>query len=341
MKKTNYTLLLVSLFMNFLQAQQIEEETTQNPLVIRGSVDAYFRANLDADFDVAPATSFANLPGFSLGMANLVLAQDNKKFGFAADLVFGPRGEDATFLSPLLRPGGSSNIVNQLYAYWKVTDAVQLTIGNFNTFLGYEVISPTGNFNYSTSYMFSYGPFSHTGLKADFDLGSGLSLMLGVFNPTDATEYNPTNDYAGGAQLGYENGGLTLYLNTLFSDGFTQFDITGGYDLTDDLYLGINATKASDSFTGIAGYLQYATSDNLKVGLRVESFTDEGLGLFENEEEINGSVVDVTVTASYKVGSLSIVPEFRLDSFSEDIVPKDDVLNSSLTSFLLAAIYEF
>ena len=61
-------------------------------------------------------------------------------FGFTADLVFGPRGEDATFLSPELRPGGNSSIVNQLYAYWNVSDAFTLTLGNFNTFLGYEVI---------------------------------------------------------------------------------------------------------------------------------------------------------------------------------------------------------
>jgi len=341
MKKTFFTLLLVSIFMNFLQAQQIEEESKSNAIEFSGSLDAYFRSNLNSDFDVAPATSFANLPGFSLGMANLVLAQDNKKFGFALDLVLGPRGEDATFLSPELRPGGSSNIINQLYAYWNVSEAITLTLGNFNTFLGYEVISPTGNFNYSTSYMFSYGPFSHTGLKADISLGSGLSLMLGVFNPTDATEYNPSNEYAGGVQLGYENGGLSVYLNTLISDGFTQFDITAGYDLTDDFYLGINATQASDSFMGLAGYLQYATSENLKLGIRVESFKDEGLGLFENEENKDGSVIDYTVTASYKIGNLSIVPELRVDSFSEDIIPKDDVMSSSLSSFLLAAIYEF
>ena len=45
-----------------------------------------------------------------------------------------------------------------------------VTLGNFNTFLGYEVISPAANFNYSTSYMFSYGPFSHTGMKLDFSV---------------------------------------------------------------------------------------------------------------------------------------------------------------------------
>lgn len=119
-------------------------------------------------------------------MANLVIGKSSDKVGFTADLVVGPRGEDATFFSPVLRPGGNSSIVNQLYVYWNISDKVTTTFGNFNTFLGYEVISPVANFNYSTSYMFSYGPFSHTGLKFDIGLSDDLSLMLGVFNPTDA-----------------------------------------------------------------------------------------------------------------------------------------------------------
>ena len=34
-------------------------------------------------------------------------------------------------------------------------------------------------------YMFSYGPFSHTGLKADIGLGGKSALMIGVANPSD------------------------------------------------------------------------------------------------------------------------------------------------------------
>ena len=133
---------------------------------ITGSVDVYYRANLNGTNNpdnagtLAPGTSFANLPGFSLGMFNLVSAYEGEKVGFVADLGFGPRGADAVFASP-----APLNLVNQLYGYWNITDKVTATFGNFNTFLGYEVISPAANFNYSTSYMFSYGPFSHSGLK--------------------------------------------------------------------------------------------------------------------------------------------------------------------------------
>jgi len=337
MKKTIYicTLLLGSLSM--LVAQEDESIMEKLNLDLSGSVDTYFRANFDGEFDSAPGTSFANLPGFGLGMANLIVAQEGPNFGFTADLVFGPRGEDATFLSPLLRPGGNSSIVNQLYAYWTVNETLTFTLGNFNTFLGYEVISPTGNFNYSTSYMFSYGPFSHTGLKADVALEGGLSFMAGVFNPTDATEYNPSNDYAFGSQIGYEGGGLGVWVNGLFAEDFTQFDITAGYDISDKVYVGLNATTASDSFTGAAAYLQVATSESLKFGLRAEQFIDKGLGLFTIDE----SVFDVTLSANYTVGNLTIIPEVRMDAFSEDLLISETEMTSSLSSFVLAAVYGF
>ena len=330
MKKLIITIMLLAGALTvYSQDDTVPEEKTG--LSISGSVDVYYRSNTES-----PASSFANLPGFSLGMANFVAGYETDKVGLVADMVFGPRGEDATFLSPFLRPGGSSSIVNQLFAYYKASDNITITLGNFNTFLGYEVISPTGNFNYSTSYMFSYGPFSHTGLKVDADLGSGFSLMLGVFNPTDATEFNPTDEYFGGAQLGYGFDKGSVYLNTLFGEDYFQIDLTGGVNVTEKLYLGINATTASDDlFAGVAGYAQYATSDKLKIGARYEYFADEGVGVVGLDERINA----FTVSASYTVDNLTIIPEFRMDNSSIDNF--DGGQSSSLSSFVLAAVFGF
>ncbi len=322
-----------------------EEEEEVSPFSLSGSVDTYYRANLNSTNDatnggaLAPGTSFANLPGFSLGMVNLIGAYEGEKVGMVADLVFGPRGADAVFGSaPAL------NIVNQLYVYYNVSDKVTLTLGNFNTFLGYEVISPTANFNYSTSYMFSYGPFSHTGLKADFDLGGGFSLAAAIMNPTDATDFNPNSTYYGGGQLGYSFDAGSAYLNTVFTDGFFQVDLTAGMDVSDAVYVGVNATSASDNFYGAAGYFQVATSDALKLGLRGEFFGDQGVGVLTTDE----SVFAATISANYSVGPLTIIPEFRIDSFSEDDAvitdfsdPLDVKYANSLSSFVLAAVFSF
>src|SRR5210317_465003 len=166
-------------------------------------------------------------------MANFIVSYEGEKSGFVADVVFGPRGSNAVFGSVResfdgLGYGFSSEIINQLYVYYNLAEGVTVTLGNFNTFLGYEVISPAANFNYSTSYMFSYGPFSHTGIKADFTLTDDISLMLGVMNATDETEA----DYSGVTMYGVQLSLYGQYINLLAGEDYTQFDFTGGLDIT-------------------------------------------------------------------------------------------------------------
>lgn len=316
MKKVILLFIGITIATGSVVLAQEEAEEKVSALTLSGSVDAYFRTNFNApnkgENAMAPATSFGNLPGFSLGMANIIATYEGDKVGAVVDLVFGPRGEDAVFGSPLYAGGmaGSSQILNQLYVYWNASDKVTFTIGNFNTFLGYEVISPTGNFNYSTSYMFSYGPFSHTGLKADIALSDKFSFMAAVMNPTDMTEFNLMGTYTMGAQLGYSTDAGSTYLNFIYGDqdgklsndgglvpgqtsgGNTfQVDLTTGFNVSDALYLGVNTTYNTTSsgeefsgtdiqdldgdgygFYGLAGYLQATTSEKFAVGLRGEYF---------------------------------------------------------------------
>lgn len=337
--KKNYFILFFAAISSLTMAQESPS------ISFSGSIDAYFRGNLNAPNDenaIAQGSSFANLPGFSLGMANIIASYEGENFGAVADLVFGPRGTDAIFASPMYSLTGS--ILNQLYVYWSPSESVTFTMGNFNTFLGYEVISPSGNFNYSTSYLFSYGPFSHTGLKADFALSDDLSLMLGVFNDTDLTEFNPTGDYAAGAQLGYKD----QYLNLLYDPSFFEIDFTGGFNLSNEFFLGINAAYLSleddaGGFMGAALYPQYTVSDTSAIGLRVEYFAED-----ENFGAVGSGVTDTSVIAATLTGSftieddLIIKPEIRLDSASDDaFIDNDLAATKSLGSFLIAAVYKF
>ena len=91
-------------------------------------------------------------------------------------------------------------------------------MGQFNTFVGYEVISPAINFHYSTSYLFSWGPFNHTGLRADFAFGNGIVAKLAVMNPTDIVEFNPVNTYTLGAQIGKTSDAGGIWFNFLYGD---------------------------------------------------------------------------------------------------------------------------
>ena len=346
MKKILLGVLISAISITSTFAQETETEAEEKKFSISGSIDAYYRTNFNApngEDAVAPGTSFANLPGFALGMANLVIGYEGEKVGFVADLVYGPRGTDAIFASPMYSATG--NIVNQLYAYWNVSDKVTLTMGNFNTFLGYEVISPVANFNYSTSYLFSYGPFSHTGIKADIALSEDFSLMLAVMNPTDATEFNPTGKYAFGAQLGYKG----QYLNFIADNKATEIDFTGGFDISDSFFFGINAAyfdggenNGDVGFYGAAIYPQYSTSETVTIGLRAEYFQEiEDFGAI-GTGMLDSSVFATTLTANIKINDLTIIPEIRLDSSSDNFfLDKDLTGQKSLSSFVLAAVYSF
>lgn len=322
--------LTIMLFASTCIIAQNKEETPEKKFSFEGSVDAYYRTNFTAPNDanqIAPATSFADTAGFSLGMGNIIASYEKGKAGAVADLVFGPRGEAA-----------SATILNQLFAFFNISENTKLTIGKFNTFLGYEVISPVGNFNYSTSYLFSNGPFSHTGIKADLTLSEDLSLMLGVFNQTDVTEFNPDGSYAVGAQLGYDG----QFLNVLYDAAGLGFEVdyTGGFDATDDFFIGINAAYADndgEGFYGVDLYPQYTLSETFSLGLRGEYFQTQSEAIVDDP-----SVIAFTLTGSYAVDDLIIKPEFRFDSGSEDIFIDTDLMaTKSLGSFVVAAIYKF
>ena len=162
-------------------AKATKDTTDVKTFTLSGSVDTYFHSSFGTQngypmvdpttpgSSYAPSTSFADLKGFALGMVNLIASYQGEKAGFVGDVVLGPRGKAAVFGT-----ASGQAIVNQLYAYYKFSDAVTFNIGQFNTFVGYEVISPAVNFHYSTSYLFSWGPFNHTGARMDFAFGDGF-----------------------------------------------------------------------------------------------------------------------------------------------------------------------
>jgi hypothetical protein len=366
--------------------EEDEEKQEEPTFTLSGSIDTYFHSSFGTTnasyFDAnGPATAFSDLKGFGLGMANLIATYSGDKVGFTADLVFGPRGRGAVFTS-------SQGIVNQMYAFYKVSDKVTFNLGQFNTFLGYEVISPAVNFHYSTSYMFSWGPFSHTGLRADFDLGGGMVAKLAVMNPTDLVEFNPVNTYTYGGQIGHSSDAGGVWLNFIYGDqdgsldtddeeldgngqfvssagSLFQVDLTTGWNLTEKFYLGLNTTyqtvaageafiaegtlEDSDAdastFMGFALYPKVTLSESFALGLRAEYFsvTNGHLGgIFALDEDGKGNVMEFTLSGNYKVGGLTLIPEFRIDQTSDDsFEDANGNMTNMMPSLTMAAVYKF
>ena len=332
----------ITLSMLFVATALFAQEDAKK-LTISGSVDAYYQTYLTAPDNDAPSfgTAFADQSGFAVGMANVIASYEGEKVGAVLDLVTGPRGAGATFNTDIV-----DGIVNQAYVYWNVSEGTTLTMGRFNTFLGYEVIAPAANFNYSCSYLFSSGPFSHVGLKADFALSDDFSLMLAITNPWDTNNISMSGEYALGAQLGFYGQYLNLYYDSGNAGGLGfEIDYTGGFDVSDDFFLGINAAyndNDGEGFYGAALYPQLATSDSFSIGLRGEYFALHGDG------DDLPSVFATTLTGSYTIENLIIKPEIRLDALTNadggllgNVIDNDGLPADSLAAFTLAAIVSF
>tara|TARA_R110002167_G_scaffold187189_3_gene388323 strand:+ start:995 stop:1990 length:996 start_codon:yes stop_codon:yes gene_type:complete len=331
MKKIILTLLVASSLV--INAQENEDKGT---FTLSGTVDVYGTTNFtkNAGTPGILIASPENANAFGLGFANTVFAYEQGKAGVVADIAFGPRADDANM----------AGAINQLYAYYKVSDKLTLTAGQFNTFLGYEVINPTANFNYTVSYLFNAGPFSHTGIKADYTVSEDLSFMLAVTNGhgISSADGNLTDDTQLGAQIGYKGQYLNFISGAVGAGGAKDWmflDYTGGFDLTDTFYVGINAAYANsndadEGYQGVALYLQNTFSEKFALGLRPEFFTSTTSG-------VDSNVTAFTLTSNVNLTSnLKFITDLRFDS-SDDYIIEAFPTEKSTSTLTMAAVYSF
>ncbi len=295
-------------------------------LTVSGSVDAYGTLNSEGGASTG-ILSDVGANGFGLGMANTVFSYEAGKAGAVADLAFGPRANAANVYAN----GSDAGAINQLYAYYNASEKVTLTLGQFNTFYGYEVISPASNFNYSVSHLFNAGPFSHTGAKVDYAASEDWSFMLAVTNPhTLLAGTNNSSKIQLGGQVGFKGQFLNLIYGSVDGSTSDEFliDVTGGFDVTEKFYIGYNAAYQEGVYGGAALYLQGQVNETLSIGLRpeyIDTTSVDGTGLFA-----------ATLTANKTItNNLKGIVEVRYDQEELSANGKDDV------ALTVAAVYSF
>ena len=340
-----------------------DSASVSTPLEISGSVDAYYKY----DFSKVPniPTSFAtDQNSVSIGMIDVMLKKTTGKASFVGEVSFGPRGQaqsipDQAFSAALdednevLGLGSSSFHVQNLYATYAFTEKFSMTAGYMGTFVGYEVISPVANFNYSTSYLFTNGPFQNAGIKANLALSDKVGVMVGMFNNTWNTYIaNPRSGVSTfGAQLSLSPvEGWSAYLNLLTGyDSGTILDLTTSYQITDKFKLGLNAADWSagmgakdEGYTGVALYPSVAVTSGLALGVRGEYFKAKKNGGVAAGPDAGESVTSLTFSGNLKSGGLTFIPEFRVDNGSVKSFMKENGNDTkSASQFSLAVVYAF
>ncbi|CAM2961459.1 outer membrane beta-barrel protein [Flavobacterium frigoris] len=311
------------------------------PLEISGSADVYYKYDFAKKENIG--TSFAtDQNSVSLGMLDIALKKTTGKASFVGEVSFGPRGQFQSIPNGDGTDGNTFHIQN-LYATYAATEKLSFTAGYMGTFIGYEVISPLANFHYSTSYLFTNGPFQNAGVKVNYSISDKVGIMVGAFNDSwNSYKADPIKGLnAFGAQLSIApSEGISAYLN--FMDGSvsgTIIDLTASFKLADKFKLGLNAADFSNEgkvgYTGLALYPAVDVTEKFSLGLRGEYFKfKEGSG--------DDSVTALTLTANLKTGGLTFIPELRLDNGSNEIFEKSNGnATKSASQFALAMVYGF
>ncbi len=343
--------MLVFIF-SYAQTDSTKPAPTSPAPTITGSVDGYYRFNFSdppANSNFNNYTSFTNSQNsFELGMASIRADHSFGKASATIDLGFGRRAEEFSYANP---DHPTLFAVKQAYINYAVSDKVTFTLGKWATHIGYEVTDAYLNRNYSMDYMFSYGPFSHTGIKAQITTGKKSALMLGIANATDNVTTTASPKYLiAQYSTGTKNDKVKVYLNYQGSYNYmfskTQFDVVLTGTVTDKFSVGYNGTVqmyepkggTSDSWWGSAVYLNLDPTTIFGITLRGEYFNDDHAIVFGT----GTSIFDVTLSPNIRISNLTIIPELRLDAAQKNIFEKTDGTGTSSTfTALLAATYHF
>ncbi|MBD0277023.1 MAG: porin [Flavisolibacter sp.] len=325
---------------------------------ITAAVDVYYRYNFSNPSKASKVynnfTSFTNSHNsFELGMATVKAEHTIGKVGMVADLGFGKRAEEFSYNDENTR-----FIIKQLNVSYTPWNNVKFTAGSWATHVGYEVVDAYANRNYSMSYMFSKGPFFHTGLKTDITAGKS-GFMLGVANPTDLKSASFSSKFLIGQYSFSLNDNVKAYLN--YQGGkpngdarIRQYDLVITNALSDHFSLGYNGTianswakkngKFSDKKTWWGSAL-YLTTDPVTwfgLTLRTEYFKDENsiTDVFSSATS-GGSVFASTLSANFRISNLTIIPELRWDKASREIfLNHSGETKKGTATALVAAVYK-
>jgi hypothetical protein len=345
--------ILISIFLLPAAANiNAQDSSKVSSIKFSGSVDAYYRYDFNNP-KFAPYnnfTSFTNSQNsFELGMVSIKAEHNIGKVGMVADIGFGKRAQEFSY-----NDAGSSVAIKQLFVTWSPSSKVKLTLGSWATHIGYESVDAYLNRNYSMSYLFSYGPFFHTGLKAEFSLNPKTILMFGIANPSDLKQAsNLPKMIIAQLSTASKDDKLKAYLNyqggkNNDSGRLYQADFVLNYSISEKFSLGYNGTiqsrqnnnfgkwESAKSWYGSALYASVDPKQWLGFTLRTEYFNEK-----KNVLGFDADIFETTFSTKFKIDNLTIIPEFRFENASRKIYSKQNDFINNTGNFLLAAVYKF
>ncbi len=332
------TLILpVFLFTSILSKAQTD--STKAP-TSSTSYTIYFDGYYKSDFSKQSTnnkTSFTNSnQSLQLGMASIKIDRANGKFAGTLDLGLGKRAQEFSY-----NDNGVAQAIKQAYISYAPMSGLKITAGKWATHIGYELLDAYSNRNYSMSYAFSYGPFFHTGIRADIALGGKSALMIGFAQPTDfVSNASPDKMLIAQFSTSSKNDVLKAFLNYQGGKDKSQFDLVLNGVVNSQVAINYDGTIANISgknWTSNAVYVNYDPSAKIGFTLRSEYFDDS-----KNAVGVGSSIFQNTFSANIHFSKLTLIPEIRFDNAKDKIFfNTNNNLNQYASNFLIAAVYKF
>ena len=335
-KSTLFLGMLLAVITVQAQSDTTKPAASTNTTTFTNYVDAYFRSDF-AGVRANNKTSFTNSNNkLELGMASFKVDQTFGKFAGTVDLGIGKRAEEFSY-----NDNGVSAAVKQAFVSYAPNSTIKFTVGKWATHIGYELLDAYSNRNYSMSYGFSYGPFFHTGVRADIALGGKSALMIGVAEPTDFVNAKAeAKMIIAQFSTGTKDDKLKAFLNYQGGSNKTQFDLVLNGVVSSQFginYDGTVCNLAGNSWTSNAVYFNYDPSAKVGFTLRSEYFDDS-----KSAAGVGTTIFQNTLSANIHFNKLTIIPELRLDNAGDKVFMNNaQAATGSAGNFLIAAVYKF
>jgi hypothetical protein len=334
MKKTSILLLTLFTFLGTYAQTDSAKKVASTTYTFY--VDGYYRNDFGKS-DANNKTSFTNSYNtLKLGMASLKIDEAIGKFGATLDVGAGKRAEEFSY-----NDNGVATAIKQAYVSYALNSTIKISAGKWATHVGYELLDAYANRNYSMSYGFSYGPFFHTGIKADIALGGKSAAMIGIAQPTDfVSTSSPDKIIIAQFSTATKDDKLKGYLNYQGGKDKSQFDLVLNGVVTSKIginYDGTIANIAGANWTSNAIYVNYDPTSLIGFTWRSELFDDS-----KSAVGVGTSIFQNTLSANIHLSKFTIIPEFRFDNAKDKIfVNTNNNFNQYASSFVLAAVYKF
>jgi len=178
------------------QAEENSVLTALSSTVISGSVEASYNGTFSKDNNLYGDQGFvANGASLAIGSP---LGEGDYSAGYNVELLLGQRASNFSGDADDFHIKNANIGLNVPFG-----NGIDLTVGLFDTIVGYEVEASASNPNVDRSYGYDLEPFTHTGVLASTSLTESVSVSLGLANSFDSTDGLHNGTIAGDGNFAY------------------------------------------------------------------------------------------------------------------------------------------